>query len=354
MLLRKRGELLIVVLLSMLATVSASTATRQTTAPSRPLLVAHRGASGHAPEHTLTAYNLAISQGADFVEQDLHVTKDGHLICLHDPDLARTTNVSALFPDRARQRDPYLEGNPKRGWYAVDFTLAEIKRLEASLWFHRANPFAGSPKFVKEPVPTLQESIETVGNRAGLYIEIKNYEFYKSLGYDVVEKLAAALKRNGFERKSKAERVFIQSFSKECLLKMRDRAPLYARIQLLPMEIASRKDDTAKATPALASEVAEYAQGVGPSKTMIRSRDDVAVFHAANLLVHAYTFRGSTTAVKRRPLDEVQPDGSTLRQNIIADIERYLDYGIDGGFTDYPALWREALADRARRRAVRN
>lgn len=338
----------------MLPAVSASNGPRQTVAPSKPLLVAHRGASGYAPEHTLAAYRLAISQGADFVEQDLHVTKDGALICLHDADLARTTNVSKLFPDRARERDPYVEGKPKRGWYAVDFTLAEIKRLEAFSWFHRANPFAASSGFMKERVPTLQEAIDTVGNRAGLYIEIKNYEFYKSLGYDVVDKLASALRQNGFERMSKSRRVFIQSFSKECLLELRDRAPVYPRVQLLPMEMPSRKDDTAKVTPELASEIAGYAQGVGPSKTMISSRDDVAVFHAANLLVHPYTFRGSTTAVKRRPLDELQPNGATLRRNIIADIERYLDYGIDGGFTDYPALWREVLADPARRRAVRN
>ncbi|HKY04301.1 MAG TPA: glycerophosphodiester phosphodiesterase family protein, partial [Blastocatellia bacterium] len=274
MILMDRGKIILLVMPLMLVTVSASpaarqtNAARQTAAPSKPLLVAHRGASGYAPEHTLAAFSLAISQGADFVEQDLHVTKDGHLICLHDPDLARTTNVSELFADRARERDPYLEGKPERGWYAVDFTLAEIKRLEAASWFYRANPFATSPAFTNERVPTLQEAIEAIGDRAGLYIEIKNYEFYKSLGYDVVEKLAAALRRNGFERESKSDRVFIQSFSKECLIRMRDRAPRYARIQLLPMEIASRKDDTAKVTPALAGEVAGYAQGVGPSKTM--------------------------------------------------------------------------------------
>ena len=108
--------------------------TRQTHSANKPLLIAHRGASGYAPEHTAAAYKLAIEQGADFVEQDLQVTKDGVLICLHDPDLARTTNVAEVFPDRAMIRDPEETGKPKRGWYTVDFSLAEIKSLDAGSW----------------------------------------------------------------------------------------------------------------------------------------------------------------------------------------------------------------------------
>src|SRR5262245_1245269 len=97
----------------------------------RPLLVAHRGASGYAPEHTIAAYKLAIEQGADFVEQDLQVTRDGQLVCAHDAELSRTTNVKEVFPDRTTERDPDGSGTPKRGWYIVDFTLAEIKKLDA-------------------------------------------------------------------------------------------------------------------------------------------------------------------------------------------------------------------------------
>jgi glycerophosphoryl diester phosphodiesterase len=131
---------------------------------------------------------------------------------------------------------------------------------------------------------------------------------------------------------------------------MKEIAPRFRRIQLLPMEDAGRKDDSAKVTQALAKEIAGYAQGVGPSKEMIKSAGDVAIFHAERLLIHPYTFRGPTLAGARRPLDEARPDGSTVRESIIADIQRYVGRGIDGGFTDYPALWKEAVGAANKRR----
>ena len=105
--------------------------------PSRPFLVAHRGASGYAPEHTIAAYTLALEQGADYVEQDLTLTSDGVLVCLHDDTLERTTDVEARFPDRAVvENGP--GGQPAKRWYANDFTLAELKTLDAGSWFDRA------------------------------------------------------------------------------------------------------------------------------------------------------------------------------------------------------------------------
>jgi len=317
----------------------------------RPLLVAHRGASGYAPEHTLAGYELAIAQGADFVEQDLQVTKDGVLICLHDPDLQRTTNVAEVFPGRAAKRDPLETGTPKRGWYTIDFTLAEIKRLDAGSWFNRANPFAAKPAYEGQRVPTMEEAIKLVSDRAGLYIELKHFPFYKSLGFDPAEKLAAVLEAHGFDRPARHNRIFIQSFYKEALLRMRELAPGYPRVQLLPMETAGREKDTANVTPKLAEEIAAYAKGVGPSKSLLGSADDVATFHKAGLVIHPYTFRGSTTANSRKPLDEAQPNGSTVRANIIADIQRFVGLGIDGGFTDYPELWKEAVSSAAPPRA---
>jgi glycerophosphoryl diester phosphodiesterase len=336
-----RPVVAVLVLVSLSATLTGM-AIQKNPSPHKILLIAHRGASGYAPEHTLAAYELAIKQGADFVEQDLQFTKDGALVCLHDPDLERTTDVAKIFPDRATLRDPGLTGTPKRGWYTIDFTLAEIKRLDAGSWFNRANPFASNPAYVGQRVPTMEEAIKLVGKRAGLYIELKHFEFYKSIGFDSASKLAGILNAHGFDRAP--QRIFIQSFYKEGLLRMKDVAPAYPRVQLLPMETAGREKDTAIVSAELAAEIAAYAQGAGPSKNLLKSADDVATFHKAGLVIHPYTFRGMTSANARRPLSESQPNGSTVRASIVSDIQRFVGFGIDGGFTDYPALWKEAAA----------
>jgi len=307
------------------------------------LLIAHRGASGYAPEHTLAAYKLAIEQGADFVEQDLQLTKDGALICLHDPDLARTTNVKEIFPDRAAERDVEGGGVKKRGWYSIDFTLAEIKQLDAGSWFNRANPFIADGAYVGQRIPTLEETIEFIGGRAGLYIELKHYPFYRSLGHDVASLTAAVLKARGLDKSG--DRVFIQSFSKQSLLRMKEIAPGYRRVQLLPMEGEGR-EDSRRITGALAKEIAGYAQGVGPDMRMVNGRGDVQTLHKAGLLVHPYTFRGLTTASARLPLDERQQNGLTTREQVINDIRLFVGLGIDGGFTDYPDVWKAATGTR--------
>lgn len=347
----RRPIVAFVILTTILITAHASfneMDTQSKSSTKRPLLIAHRGASGYAPEHTLISYQFAIDQGADFVEQDLQITKDGALVCLHDPDLERTTNVKEVFPNRATERDALGTGTAKRGWYTVDFTLAEIKRLDAGSWFNRANPFAANPNFAEQRVPTMEEAIKLVGKRAGLYVELKHFPFYKSLGFDLAEKLGTVLKANGFDKPGQHERVLIQSFYKEGLLRMRELAPGYPRVQLLPMETHGREKDTAVITKALAEELATYANGAGPSKNLLKSAEDVAILHRAGLVIHPYTFRGTTTANARRPLDEIQSNGSTVRANIVEDIQRFIGYGIDGGFTDYPQLWKEAIESRTK------
>src|SRR4051794_26865132 len=129
-------------------------------------VIAHRGASAYAPEHTAAAYKLAIEMGADFVEQDLAVTKDDVLICLHDASLERTTNVEEVFPDRAVTVS--LDGSTRKHWVANDFTLAEIKQLDAGSWFDK--------KFASEKVLTFDEAVAIVKGRAGLYPELKTPE----------------------------------------------------------------------------------------------------------------------------------------------------------------------------------
>ena len=318
---------------------------------SSPILIAHRGASAYAPEHTQAAYELAIQQGADYVEQDLQMTRDGVLICSHDAELSRTTNVEEVFPDRAVVRNADAKG-PKKGWYAVDFTLAEIKRLDAGSWFNQANPFAARKEYAGVAVPTLEEAIRIIGTRARPYIEMKYVPFYESMGKDMVSALAALLKSHHLEPAALATNsadslppVFIQSFSKASLLKLKELAPGYPRIQLLPMEDPGREKQTATVTQELAREVAAYAHGAGPAKEMLRTTGDVNTFHRAGLKIHPFTFRGSTTASARRPLTEIQKNGKSLRGNLLDEMRRYQQMGIDGGFTDYPDIWKEA-ADR--------
>src|SRR5688572_642605 len=154
--------------------------------PARKQLVAHRGASAYAPEHTLEAYRLALDQRADYVEQDLAVTKDGVLVCIHDLTLNRTTDVETVFPDR------FVEdrtGSPVRRWFVADFTLAEIKRLDAGAWFGQS--FAGAR------IPTFQEAIDLVRGKAGLYPELKDPAFYRERGVSPEQLFAAALQKNG-------------------------------------------------------------------------------------------------------------------------------------------------------------
>src|SRR6267142_6845902 len=149
-------------------------------------LIAHRGASAYAPENTLSAYRLAIAEGADFVEQDLQITRDGVLVCLHDLTLERTTNVKEVFPTRFHEEP--VDGKPMRHWYVSDFTLREIKQLDAGSWF--------DVKFKGTRVPTFQEAIDLVRGKAGLYPETKAPEVYGRRGFDMEKLLIDELKKN--------------------------------------------------------------------------------------------------------------------------------------------------------------
>ena len=167
--------------------------------PPAKALVAHRGASAYAPEHTLAAYRLAVAQDADYVEQDLAVTRDGEIICLHDESLERTTNVEDVFPDRA-VLDP---ATGQRRWLAVDFTLAEIKQLDAGSWF--------DARYAGERIPTFAEAVDAVGTAAGLYPELKTPSLYASRGIDQTKLFAEALRRLELTARPRGS-VIVQSF----------------------------------------------------------------------------------------------------------------------------------------------
>lgn len=270
------------------------------------LLVAHRGASGYAPEHTLAAYRLALEQGADFVEQDLGVTRDGVLVCLHDPTLERTTDVEEVFPDRYRR-----EG-VRRRWYIADFTLAEIKRLDAGAWF--------APKFAGERVPTFQEAIDLVRGKAGLFPELKAPGVYRERGVDMEPLVVAALRRNGLDRKGADPKtpVILQSFDADALKAIaRDLPDLDRTFLVEPGDAATWTTEEGLTT------VATFATGIGPSKRILDADPGVVVrAHTAGLTVIPYTFRASSPGRFASVRDEMAHFLTVI--------------GVDGLFTDNP------------------
>jgi glycerophosphoryl diester phosphodiesterase len=292
-------------------------------AASRKILVAHRGASSYAPEHTLESYQLALKQGADFVEQDLQITRDNQLVCLHDLTLERTTNVKDVFPARFREelvpRSPSEQGTgvagiPVRRWYVSDFTLQEIKQLDAGSWFN--------PKFKGARVPTFQEAIDLVRGKAGLYPETKAPEVYGRLGFDMERLLLDAFKKNHLGTRS-AERhtpVIIQSFSPESLRKLSSTLNVKLPLVLLINEQMRKRWLTAAGL----AEAKQFASGIGPAKALV-DEDLVRQAHALGLSVTPYTFR--LTEIGRF---------KTVRE----EMSYYLyDLGVDALFTDNPDLF---------------
>ena len=274
----------------------------------RKTLIAHRGASAYAPEHTAAAYRLAMEQGADFVEQDLQITKDGVLVCLHDLTLERTTNVAEVFPDRARS------GPRGKSWTVSDFTLAEIKRLDAGSWF--------KAEFKGQRVQTFQEAIDLVRGRAGLYPETKDPEVYGRLGFDMEALLLAQLAKNGLERPgadSKAP-VVIQSFSPDSLRKMKKMGTGLPLV-LLISDLDAGRDRWLSDTGL--REAKQFAAGIGPAKVLLTKDPTLATrAHNAGLSLTPYTFRVADV-----------PAGKTVKDEMADFLYRI---GVDALFTDNP------------------
>lgn len=274
----------------------------------KKLNVAHRGASGYAPEHTLAAYRLAIEQGADFVEQDLAVTKDGVLICLHDASLERTTDVEAKFPTRFSEVT--IEGKTRKAWLANDFTLAEIKTLDAGSWF--------DPKFAGERVPTFDEAVALVRGKAGLYPELKTPEIYEGRNVDFVALVEAALDRLTLRGPAADPKtpVILQTFGESTA------RALAARRIGVPVVFLFDVRGTFDAAAMVASWKGVIA-GFGPAKQVLaRAPEFVKLAHAAGMTVTPYTFRAAAT-----------PGYA----NVTAEMEHFLyTLGVDALFTDNP------------------
>lgn len=290
------------------------------TPPAR-IVIAHRGASGYLPEHTLPAYALAHGMRADYIEPDLVLTRDGHLICLHDIYLQATTNVEQVFPDRARE-----DGR----WYAADFTLEEIRRLQAEERLGNRFP-RGSSRFA---VPSFAEMIELVqglnertGRTVGIYPELKAPNWHRAEGKAMEEALLEIVGRYGY-RESGAP-IFVQSFEEESLRRLRELGSELPQVFLMAEVQQYRRFLSAEGMAG----VAAFADGIGPAKTMLERQPELIGWaHDAGLTVHPYTFRA----------DQV-PDRHGSHE---AELEHYLfELGVDGVFTDYPDRAR-AVVDR--------
>jgi len=269
-------------------------------------LIAHRGASAYAPEHTLQAYALAIEQKADFVEQDLAVTKDGVLVCIHDLTLERTTNVEEVFPTRFVEDK--TGATPVKRWRVADFTLAEVKQLDAGSWFNA--------KFAGARIPTFQEAIDAVGTKAGLYPELKDPSFYRERGVYPEKLLADILEKN--KRAGKSSRVIIQSFDAQTVQALAIALPDVPRVWLVGPPDAAALDSADKVRA-----IATWATGLGPNKAIVAARPELVQWaHAAGLTVTPWTFRSSNTGAFASVRDEMA---------------KFLyDYGVDAVFTDNP------------------
>lgn len=273
--------------------------------------VAHRGASSYAPEHTAAAYRLAISQGADYVEQDLAVTKDGVLICLHDETLERTTNIENVFPDRNT-----TDERGRTRWLAADFTLAEIKRLDAGSWFDQ--------KYAGERILTFDEAIDLIGASAGLYPELKTPALYRGRNIDIVALFAGVVRLRGLAGSlpDGRPRLVVQSFDEQAVRDLAKALPQVPRTFLIgggaPAERWLKGPETFK-------EMATFATDFGPAKGLIEKTPELVRWaHAAGLTVTPYTFRSGQGATGSFP-------------DVEAEMRHFLyTIGVDALFTDNP------------------
>src|SRR3954471_23038928 len=204
-------------MLALLMLAMAASFVRPADAPKQ--LIAHRGASGYRPEHTFASYRLAMEQHADFVEPDLAVTKDGVLICLHDDTLERTTNVEEVYP--ARFSTEIKGRNGEKRWVANDFTLAEIKKLDAGSWY--------DARFTGAQVPTWEEMFGRVKSHpgVGVYPELKSPPLYTARGLDMAAVFVESVKRHGLDRPEslRSMPVIIQSFDRPTLTRSATEPP---------------------------------------------------------------------------------------------------------------------------------
>ncbi|WP_432768260.1 MAG: glycerophosphodiester phosphodiesterase [Sphingopyxis sp.] len=317
-----------------------------------PIVIAHRGASGERPEHTLESYALAIEQGADFIEPDLVLTKDGVLVARHENEISETTDVADRPEFAARRTTKTIDGRAVSGWFTEDFTLAELKTLRAK---ERLPKLRATDRDGQYSVPTFDEILALLAqvnaDRAvpvGVYPETKHPTYFAAIGLPHEAPLLALLAKYGYRGRSSP--VFIQSFEVANLKALRATSDL-PLIQLLDREGGPADDPAATyaamTSPAGLQAIAAYADGIGPNKAMVIPRGPLGTLgdpttlvrdaHAAGLQVHPWTFRRENYFLPLADKGGVNPAG---HGDLGAEIAAYLKTGIDGLFSDNP---REAV-----------
>ena len=311
---------------------------------SSPIVIAHRGASGERPEHTLAAYDLAIREGADVIEPDLVPTKDGHLVARHENEISGTTDIASHPEFADRKTTKTIDGQTETGWFTEDFTLAELKSLRARERLPQLRSTAYDGQF---QIPTLEEIIalakqrsKELGRTIAIYPETKHPTYFALIGKGTDAPLVAALAKAGWTTADAP--VFIQSFEVNNLKHLKTMTGI--RLIQLVAEEGGPADHAAPSyaammTPEGLKQVATYAWGIGPDKAMLWQGDApttlVADAHRAGLRVHPWTYRAENYFVRpafRRGTDP------KAHGDVAGEIRAALGQGIDGFFTDFPQI----------------
>ena len=334
--------------------VAALTAVKDKPDSTGPLVIAHRGASGYRPEHTLAAYELAARMGADFIEPDLVSTKDHVLVARHENEIGGTTDVAGHPEFAERKTTKVIDGGTLTGWFTEDFTLAELKSLRAKerlpLVRQENTMYDGRfeiPTFAEVLAPR-EKLTRELRREVGVYPETKHSTYFRSIGLDLETPLVQEVRGARLDR-AKAP-IFIQSFELTNLVALRQRLRIKAPLVFLtsatgaPFDLASTGDLRTYAdltTAAGLRSIAGIVNGIGPEKSQVIPRNSngtlaqpttlVADAHAAGLKVHPYTFRAENTFL---PADYKVGTDATAYGRAIDEQVRFLSTGIDGLFTD--------------------
>ena len=328
-------------------------------ASAEPIIIVHRGASGERPEHTIAGYTLAIEQGADYIEPDLVLTKDGILVARHENAISETTDVAAHAEFGGRKTTKTIDGQKVTDWFTEDFTLAELKTLRAKerLPMLRSANTAFDGQF---EIPTFEEIIQLAqaksretGRVIGIYPETKHPSYFASIGLPHEAPLLSLLTQYGMNNADSP--VFIQSFEVNNLKALRGRTAVKL-VQLMDSEggpadlPGSLYADMA--TPIGLKAISDYADGIGPNKAMVIPRTMlgnlgepttlVANAHTVGLKVHPWTFRRENYFL---PLAQKSGINPAANGDLIAEIRTFIAAGVDGFFSDNIA---EASSARAK------